>query len=160
MRLASMPIPFQMGLLTSRQNTLTGTVEQNNFGSILGLLSAIVILVIILFLAYKTTQLIGKKYGAMNSVEGGIEILDRAMLGQERALIVVRLKGKVILLGVTPHHIAKITDLDPSLYDGANSFQRGGSGGGFASIFMDAIGKGSAILGEKKDILNEHDSRK
>ena len=80
-------------------------------GDVLSLVGMLGGFFLILFLAYWATKVLARGYAA-----GGagrmIEVLDRMGLGQEKQLLVVRAAGKVLLLGVTAHHIEKLEELD------------------------------------------------
>ena len=43
-----------------------------------------------------------------------MKVLERTMFGQDKSLVVVKIGDKIMLLGVTAHHIEKIADLDES----------------------------------------------
>lgn len=66
---------------------------------------------LILFLAYWATKVLARGYAAGGTGQL-IEVLDRMGLGQEKQLLVVKAAGKVLLLGVTAHHIEKLEELD------------------------------------------------
>ena len=66
---------------------------------------------LILFLAYWATKVLARGYTA-GGTGHTIEVLDRMGLGQEKQLLVVKAAGKVLLLGVTAHHIEKLEELD------------------------------------------------
>lgn len=80
-------------------------------GDVLSLIAMLGGFFLILFLAYWATKVLARGYAA-----GGtghmIEVLDRMGLGQEKQLLVVKAAGKVLLLGVTAHHIEKLEELD------------------------------------------------
>lgn len=80
-------------------------------GDVLSLVGMLGGFFLILFLAYWATRVIGRGYAA-NGTGRMIEVLDRAGLGQEKQLLVVKAAGKVLLLGVTAHHIEKLEELD------------------------------------------------
>jgi len=140
-----------VGLLTAGQPSLIGTAGSNPLSSMLTILGAIVVLVLVLFLAYKSTQFIGKKYSVENNVGGGnIEIIERTILGPDRAIVIVKLRDRVLLLGVTSNHIEKLADLDPLYYENLPS--NPSSGDSFAVLMKDTLSKGFGnILGNKKD---------
>ena len=80
-------------------------------GDVLSLVGMLGGFFLILFLAYWATKVLARGYAA-----GGtghmIEVLDRMGLGQEKQLLVVKAADKVLLLGVTAHHIEKLEELD------------------------------------------------
>lgn len=80
--------------------------------------SAVIVLVMfvgILVLAYYVTAFIGKRYPGHTAGSNCIKILDRVYLGQDRDVVLIEAAGQTFLLGVTPHHIEKISDVDPAL---------------------------------------------
>lgn len=67
--------------------------------------------------AYYVSKIMAKRYqGFQSAVKGGIELIDRRNLGKDQALLVVRVAEKTFLLGVTPHHITKLEELDETFF--------------------------------------------
>lgn len=132
-------------LLTAGQSpNIAATAGPNPLGSLLTLLGAIALLVLALGFAYIGTRYIGRRYGAPLQNKGGIEVLERVMLSPDRSLMVVRVKSRVLLLGVTAHHISHLAELDAALYSG--SYGSESIGEGFASFL-----RGSLNTGHKGD---------
>ena len=119
----------------------SATAGPNPLSGFLSLLGAILVLAAVLFLAYKSTKFLGNRYAAQSMRGGYVEVLERVTLAPDRALLIVRLEGKVLLLGMTVHHIQKLDELDPSLYEKTPP-QAAGPGGaqGFAAMLRDAVG--------------------
>lgn len=91
--------------------------------------------------------------GVLASGGKRLKILDRAVLGGEKSVIVVSVAGKCMVLGVTAAKIEKIADLDMTeeeyleqLYPADNTGKEGK--GGFFAAFTDALAKNAGI---KKD---------
>ena len=80
-------------------------------GDVLSLVGMLGGFFLILFLAYWATKVLARGYAASGTGRT-IEVLDRMSLGQEKQLLVVKAAGKVLLLGVTAHHIEKLEELD------------------------------------------------
>ena len=80
-------------------------------GDVLSLIGMLAGFFLILFLAYWATKVLARGYGA-NGAGHAVEVLDRMSLGQDKQLLVVKAAGKVLLLGVTAHHIEKLEELD------------------------------------------------
>lgn len=80
-------------------------------GDVLSLVGMLGGFFLILFLAYWATRIIGRGYAASGAGRM-IEVLDRVGLGQEKQLLVVKAAGKVLLLGVTAHHIERLEELE------------------------------------------------
>lgn len=95
-------------------------------GDVLSLVGMLGGFFLILFLAYWATRLIGNGYAAAGTGRM-IEVLDRMGLGQEKQLLVVKAAGKVLLLGVTAHHIEKLEELDAGALPDLPSSPQGGA---------------------------------
>ena len=80
-------------------------------GDVLSLVGMLGGFFLILFLAYWATKVLARGYAASGTGRM-IEVLDRMSLGQEKQLLVVKAADKVLLLGVTAHHIEKLEELD------------------------------------------------
>lgn len=63
---------------------------------------------------YGRAGLGGLRFGARRS----IQILDRQMLGSQKALLTVHVPGKVLLLGMTDHTITTLAELAPEDFEG------------------------------------------
>lgn len=55
--------------------------------------------------------------GATGGSRRGIQLIDRHVLGPQRALLLVRVAGKVLLLGMTEQRITALTELRPDDFD-------------------------------------------
>lgn len=84
--------------------------------SILSLIGALGIFILILFLAYLFTKYVGRHYEASSGGARYMETLDRVMLGPDRSLLLVRVAGKVLLLGMTSQQITRLEEFDPALF--------------------------------------------
>lgn len=93
--------------------------------SILSLIGALVIFILILFLAYFFTKYVGKHYGTSSMGAGHMETLDRIVLGPDRSLLLVRVAGKVLLLGITSQQITRLEELNPELFPQQEGSQKG-----------------------------------
>lgn len=93
------------------------TAGQSPWGGLFQFFGAICVLLVVLFAAYKVTRLIGQKYQAQSMRGSYIEVVERMAIGQDRALYIVRLRDKVLLLGVTAHHVELLAELDPQQYE-------------------------------------------
>lgn len=80
--------------------------------AVITLLVSLVGFVFIIALAYFLLRLLGKKYQTAASGTGYIKVMDRINVGPDRTLCIVRAAGKTMLLGVTPHHIELLGDLE------------------------------------------------
>lgn len=83
---------------------------------VLSVLGTLVGFVLLLVLAWWAVRLLGKGYGygAGGSASRSLQVLDRMPLGGEKQLLVVKAAGRVLLLGVTAHHVEVLCELDES----------------------------------------------
>ena len=80
--------------------------------TIFGVLAAIVGFAIILYLAYISTKLLGKRYRAKGRCGDNLKLLESLPLGQDKYLMLARAGEKIFLLGVTQQRIDLISELD------------------------------------------------
>lgn len=64
----------------------------------------------LIFLTYYASRWLNRRVS--QSGTRSIRILERSMFGQDKSLVIVKVGGKIMLLGVTAHYIEKISDLD------------------------------------------------
>lgn len=126
------------------------TAGQNPLSGILSLLGALLVLGLVLFLAYKSSRWLGHRYGAQSLRGTHMEVLERVMLAPDRSLVLVRLRDRVLLLGVTAQRIETLAQLDPSDYTGAPAAPDASpAADSFAAMLRDALG--GFGKGPKKD---------
>ena len=78
---------------------------------ILKLLLYLFVLVLVVFLAYYTTKLVGKSAGG-KQLGKSIHVLERTGIGRDSWLMIVEVQGKVMLLGLSPAGIQQISELE------------------------------------------------
>lgn len=78
--------------------------------SIAYIFSLLVTFGVILFLAYLASRFLGQKMGSLSAANGG-RILSSLPLGANRAVQVVEIAGKVLVLGVTDHTIMLLQEI-------------------------------------------------
>ena len=78
---------------------------------VLSVLGSLVGFVLILVLAWWAARAIGQGQIASGGSHA-IQVVDRLPLGGEKQLLVVRAAGRVLLLGVTAHHVEFLQELD------------------------------------------------
>ncbi len=109
-----------------------------------------------------------RKFNKGMIASGGkrLKVLDRAMLGNDKSVVVVSVAGKCMVLGVTAGRIDKICDLEVSEEDYLKELypENNQSGnGGFFSAFTDALKKnaGGMVQGNNKNRadINEGNAR-
>lgn len=85
--------------------------------AILSMVGTLLLIIAIFVGAYYASKAIGKKYQGLGpSMKDGMELIDRKPVGKEESLLVVKIGGRVFLLGATPYSIQKIEELDPTLF--------------------------------------------
>ena len=85
-------------------------------------------------------RFIGRRYATQLLPRDGIQVLERVVLGPDRNLMVVRVKDRVLLLGVTAHHISQLAELDAAHYAGLPAPSQNGDR--FATLLRESIGFG------------------
>lgn len=83
----------------------------NQFDDTLSLVISLFLLVAILIFTYFATKWLAKRFSLQGSCRA-IKIIDKAVLGQDKALMVVRVTDQTMLLGITAHQIQKLCDID------------------------------------------------
>lgn len=56
----------------------------------------------------------------------GIQVIDRHVLGPQKALLIVSVPGKVLLIGMTDQHISTLSELRPEDFNGARPASNAG----------------------------------
>lgn len=67
--------------------------------------------ILVLFLAYWVTKLLGKRLDP-GQRSRAIELLDRLPVGADRTLCIVRAADKTLLIGMTAHSMQTLAELD------------------------------------------------
>lgn len=75
------------------------------FGTLLGI-------ALILYLAYISTKMLGRKYSLKSGGSKKIKIIDSAMLGQGKSIVIVKAGKKTFLVGAAEKSINLISELD------------------------------------------------
>lgn len=94
-------------------------MPQSQIGGVLSLLGMMLVFILVLVLAWMVTRYLGRHYAMQGQKGNHIELLERTMLGPDRALFIVRVAGKVLLLGVTAQQIEKLEELPAEEFDAA-----------------------------------------
>lgn len=82
----------------------------SQIGTVLG---TIIGIVLILYLAYITTKLLGKRFSFKNSSHK-LKILDNIAIGKEKQIMIVKAGTKTFLVGASSGSINLISELDSS----------------------------------------------
>lgn len=81
----------------------------SNIGSVL---MALVVFILILYLAYFATKKLGKRLSIRGVGNKNIKILESISIGQNNAIMIIETAGKTLLVGVTQNGINFISELD------------------------------------------------
>lgn len=101
------------------------------WGALLRLLMA---LVVILPLVYGVTYLYSRRMTAGRSGRA-LKVIDAVHLGPNRSIVLLEVAGRVLVIGVTPHHIATLAEVtDPEVVRGLVQGQGPGVSKAFAKL--------------------------
>lgn len=92
-------------------------MPQKSGSAILSLLSGLFLFVVVLILAWLCTRWLGRRYSFFRQGDR-IQILEQKMLGPDRMLLIVRVDGRVWLLGSTNQNIVLLEELEASHFLG------------------------------------------
>ncbi len=107
-----------------------------NWLEVLSMVGTLVLMLAVFAGAYFASRLIGKRYRPGVQGEKAIRILERAPLGRDQSLLLVKTAGKFFLLGATPQHVEKICELDPEQLPSLEAAEQGP--GDFLSVMREA----------------------
>lgn len=106
--------------------------------AVLSLIGGLFLFALVLLLVWFVTRWLGKHYSGGGQTGGTVQVLERAPLGPDKALVVVRAGEQVWLLGVTSQHIDVISPLDPAAYP-ADQPPAAGKGRDFSAALQNAL---------------------
>lgn len=106
--------------------------------------------VFVLVMAYWVTRQVGKRYGGGLLDTGRIKVLERMPLSQDRMLCIVQVAGKTLLVGITPHSMDTLCELDGDALPPLEPAPQAGS-------FKDVLG---AMLSKVKPTPSEEEKRR
>lgn len=66
----------------------------------------------VVVLAAYTTRILSRRLGG--SPTARLQVVEQLALGRDRSLVVVRVEGRLLLVGATAHGISLLADLDPT----------------------------------------------
>lgn len=119
----------------------------NNFGEVLSVVFSLVMLVVVLVLTYLATRWMGKRFSVQGSA-GMVKILDRVFVGQDKALMIIQVADKTMLVGMTAHNMTKLCDIENpdslTIASTANSPD-------FSSLLRDTLKHGWGGFKDKKE---------
>jgi len=83
----------------------------NILPAVIRMVSALAVVVVLVYMGlYVLKRMMGRRYGA--SGDGALEILQTTYVGQHKAVSLVRVGERSVLLGVTDNQISALTELD------------------------------------------------
>ncbi len=112
--------------------------------SVFSLIFGLVLFVGILYLAYISTKLIGKRYSLNGKGGKNLKILESVPVGRDMSIAIARAGERIFLLGVAPDKISLISELSEEDllvgYEAELPQNTGGAGGKGGNIsFADAL---------------------
>lgn len=113
------------------------------------------ILVGVVFLAYFVSKWLSKKYASNGQATKHLKVVDRLVLGQDRALYIVKVGEKAMLLGVTQHSIEKLDDI--AIEDLPEKMQSQSGGSSFADTLKTTLKNNWGIKVGKTDLKSPDD---
>lgn len=98
------------GYLSSYQEPVQQSTQSSWLSTFAYLISVIIAFAFVAGLAYFVSRFLGQKLGGMNSAKSS-KVLESLPLGNNKALYVVEIAGKVVVLGVTDHNINLLQEI-------------------------------------------------
>ena len=110
-----------------------------------GLICALIGILGLIFVLFWALRKLNK--GVLSSGGKRLKVLDRAVLGGEKSVIVVSVAGKCMVLGVTAANIEKIADLDITEEEYLEQLYpaEGNGKSGFFAAFTDALAQNAGL---------------
>lgn len=120
----------------------------------LKMISALIVVIVIVYLAlYFLRRMMGRRYG---HTAGGelLEILQTAYVGPHKAVSLVRIADRSVLIGVTDHQVSVLTELDAAETSKLLNAAGNGERESFADVLKKTVQKVKEIgLGKKRAVL-------
>lgn len=88
----------------------------DKFLTILSGVGTLILMVAVFAGAYYVSKYISKKYQPKYGSGKNIEIIERTVLGKNQTLTLVKVSGRVFLIGCTEQNINKIEEFDETLF--------------------------------------------
>ncbi|MBQ8434738.1 MAG: flagellar biosynthetic protein FliO [Oscillospiraceae bacterium] len=86
-------------------------------GNIGSVIMAILVFILILYLAYFATKKMGKRLSVRGVGNKNIKILESISVGQNKAIMIIQTAGKTLLVGMTQNEISLISELDADMLE-------------------------------------------
>ncbi|MGN0620666.1 MAG: FliO/MopB family protein [Porcipelethomonas sp.] len=81
-------------------------------GQIFSVIGVILAFILILYLAYISTRILGKRM-SIKGTKKNIKVLETLSFGQGKSVAVIQSAGKTLLIGITNEQITLVSELDP-----------------------------------------------
>lgn len=81
-------------------------------GEIIAVILSLLGVIGLVFLTYFASKWLNRRFSTTSA--RSIKILEKAALGQDKSVAIVKVGTKLMLLGITTQHIEKLSDLDES----------------------------------------------
>ncbi|MDO5560081.1 MAG: flagellar biosynthetic protein FliO [Oscillospiraceae bacterium] len=132
---------------------------ESAIGSVFSVLAAVLVFIIILYLAYISTKLIGKRYGRPSANGKNLRIIESMPAGPDKYLMIIRAGQKYLLVGSGKEHLEYICDLDSDELNLESSSDKS-SGGDFYEILKEAAKERIGTIKNRGDkYKNSSDSK-
>ena len=132
-----------------------GSASGSVVGPIVRMFSALAIVVVVAYLAlYLLKRLMGRRYSGSLAADN-VEVLQTTYVGPHKAISLVRVGNRSVLVGVTESQISTLTELDATeTSEILSRVQATGKSESFAGIFASATTKLKEIsIGKKRAAL-------
>lgn len=105
-------------------------------GKLFTVIGTLIIFAGILYLAYISTKLLGKRFSLGNQGSKNMKILESMPVGQDKMLFIVKVGEKTMLMGSSKDHMEYLCDLADSDLVFDSQTQQDGD---FSAIFKNAL---------------------
>lgn len=134
-----------------------GTSQPSVVTAVVKMISALAVVIAVVYGAlYLLRKLMGRRYGGATG-DGALEILQTTYIGPHKAISLVRVGRRSVLVGVTDNQISTLTELDPEETDEitTQAERRPVRGESFSRALSGAVVKLKAVGLKKKQAALE-----
>ena len=110
----------------------------NDWSEILSIIGTIVLMIAVFAAAYFVSKYVGKHYKTNYGVSKHITVIESAIIGKDRSLLIVKAGEKAFLIGSTPNEFTLLSELDAQQF-AADSEDSVSAQKDFISTFRDVI---------------------
>ena len=128
-------------------------MPDNTVSNVFTILGTLALIILIFVGAYWFTKLVGRHYGGRTAGQtSSMKVLERMVLGADSSLVIVRVKDKVLLLGIKQQRVTLLQELDAEQYpDEGPAATANGKGAQFTEIFKNSLRSFGVPLSNKQD---------